>query len=1094
MLLSEVVKVDGRYQRSVNIQLDGSDAEFFKGYKAPKSSEYVLEQTCLQSSQNNQNAFTWTGPYGSGKSSLALALCSMVKGDQSISSLVASSFSNGFVDNIIKNIAPNSGKRRCINIVGRAENPENVLREILSNFADENSSDAHSSSVMSLIQNIFSQNIDDDDGIILFVDEMGKLLEAAAKGNGDVYLFQEIAELANRSNGRMIFIGVLHQSFAEYAGRLSQEMKREWSKIEGRYVDIALNVSGEEQIELISRALQVSSKVPSIPETKVVANEVAARRPATSKNLYELLSLCWPLHPSVTSLLGPLSRRSYGQNQRSLFGFLNTREPSSFQEFLENHEDCSLFLPNMLWDYLKHNLDASIFHSPDGHKWATHSEAVDRCISAFDDPRYVSLLKSISVLDLFKEQSGVYPSLDVLNTTRLFNEKNQLQKALKELEDNSLIVFRAFSDAYSIFAGSDFDIESEVAKEIVNVLDGEAEELLEFQPIMAKRHYHQTGTNRWFSIKLIGQNSNLKSILNEITNSGYAGVFLLSNNKEEVSIQDENNVPAIVFGHTEISADLLSLAKEILALKNIAKHNSKLLGDEVARREVDERIAFLNFEIADKKDLLISNANWHFLGTSLGRLKPSELNKLASKISDELYSSAVFLKNELLNRKKPSSTARGAQNELIRRILSKQDEPNLGMTSYSADRGLFESLLVDGGIYQQNLGLVDPREAKETCKYTDLWIATDNYLKDRETTSVKFTDIYSFWSSVPFGISDGLHTLLMVLYCETSKNNLVIYRDELFIPEFSESDGLLVANNPKTYSLKWLELDANAKEFMMGIAHIVTEQDADIVMSELTPLEVGKAIISWFDALHPLTHRTLRLTKDAIKIRDILKNANDPTKLIFSDLREFSGNARGTKKLANIIAELSEAYPEKINKLKQVMLDALGIHSEQELAFKELQERATNIRGLKDKSNLGPFILKLTSFDGQFKDSEFLASYASGKPTPMWYDGDFDKAQIGLVELSNEFNKLEAFAFLENRVAKRQSITVLQSSKAGITITADFDVLDKDEDSIEKLAKSIDQVIEESSSKDVNVIMSALTRITEKIINNSSQKPDETEG
>ena len=36
---------------------------------------------------------------------------------------------------------------------------------------------------------------------------MGKLLEAASDGDGDVYFYQLLAEAATRSNGRFVIIG-----------------------------------------------------------------------------------------------------------------------------------------------------------------------------------------------------------------------------------------------------------------------------------------------------------------------------------------------------------------------------------------------------------------------------------------------------------------------------------------------------------------------------------------------------------------------------------------------------------------------------------------------------------------------------------------------------------------------------------------------------------------------------------------------------------------------------------------------------------------------------------------------------------------------
>src|SRR3546814_14059416 len=65
------------------------------------------------------------------------------------------------------------------------------------------------------------------------------------------------------------------------------------------------------------------------------------------------LSKCWPLHPVVAALLGPISRRRFGQNQRSLFGFLNSVEPFGFQSFLADTSYGDVRFPvERLWDYL----------------------------------------------------------------------------------------------------------------------------------------------------------------------------------------------------------------------------------------------------------------------------------------------------------------------------------------------------------------------------------------------------------------------------------------------------------------------------------------------------------------------------------------------------------------------------------------------------------------------------------------------------------------------------------------------------------------------------------------------------------------------
>src|SRR5690625_7800697 len=91
-----------------------------------------------------------------------------------------------------------------------------------------------------------------------------------------------------------------------------------------------------------------------------------------------MLKNCWPLHPVVACLLGPISRRRFGQNQRSIFGFLNSAEPHGYQDYLLSPDEEDLYTPSKLWDYLRAHLEPSILASPDAHRWPPDAEALDR--------------------------------------------------------------------------------------------------------------------------------------------------------------------------------------------------------------------------------------------------------------------------------------------------------------------------------------------------------------------------------------------------------------------------------------------------------------------------------------------------------------------------------------------------------------------------------------------------------------------------------------------------------------------------------------------------------------------------------------------
>ena len=197
---------------------------------------------------------------------------------------------------------------------------------------------------------------------------------------------QQLAEAASRSKGRFLIVGVLHQAFDEYAYRLSHEMRDEWAKIQGRFIDLVVNAAGEEQIDLLSRAIE-SDHRPGKPSAVAssVANFARRERATDAVWLAGMLEACWPLHPVVACLLGPISRRRFGQNQRSIFGFLNSSEPHGFQDFLNRSGDGELYGPDRLWDYLRANLEPSILASPDGHRWALAVEALERCEASGGD-------------------------------------------------------------------------------------------------------------------------------------------------------------------------------------------------------------------------------------------------------------------------------------------------------------------------------------------------------------------------------------------------------------------------------------------------------------------------------------------------------------------------------------------------------------------------------------------------------------------------------------------------------------------------------------------------------------------------------------
>ena len=80
-------------------------------------------------SESGQGAFTWTGPYGSGKSSLAIALSALLNGDEAKRKHAASLIGGDTAEAIWEAFPPHSRGWHILPIVGRRDRPEQVVGE-----------------------------------------------------------------------------------------------------------------------------------------------------------------------------------------------------------------------------------------------------------------------------------------------------------------------------------------------------------------------------------------------------------------------------------------------------------------------------------------------------------------------------------------------------------------------------------------------------------------------------------------------------------------------------------------------------------------------------------------------------------------------------------------------------------------------------------------------------------------------------------------------------------------------------------------------------------------------------------------------------
>ena len=369
--LATSISVRTRFARSANLERDLARREPLDGYIVTARALDVVERIAETAATGAAGgAWSLTGPYGSGKSSLAL-LIDAAFGDDSDTRQMAL----GLVDDasprigaLIRSAHGRHGTEACgfhrgLVTAGREPLNRTVLwalfaavlrsygkipsrkvfrasaalkRELQDAESDDPKRTGPSPSTLVDIARCLAEHVP----LLLVIDEFGKNLEAIRDGgDADPYLLQQLAE-AGQGSGLPIFVLTLqHLSFEDHLTGASSNQRREWAKVQGRFEDIAFVESASQSRALIGTVFDVHDNELRARIHRWANTQAKAMRQLGVADLADPLTVasCYPLHPLAALVLPELCNR-HGQHERTLFSFLAGHHASSASSFLAKTE------------------------------------------------------------------------------------------------------------------------------------------------------------------------------------------------------------------------------------------------------------------------------------------------------------------------------------------------------------------------------------------------------------------------------------------------------------------------------------------------------------------------------------------------------------------------------------------------------------------------------------------------------------------------------------------------------------------------------------------------------------------------------------
>jgi hypothetical protein len=284
------------------------------------------------------------------------------------------------------------------------------------------------------------------------------------------------------------------------------------------------------------------------------------------------------------------------------------------------------------------------------------------------------------------------------------------------------------------------------------------------------------------------------------------------------------------------------------------------------------------------------------------------------------------------------------------------------------------------------------------------------------------------------------------------------------------------------------------------MAEIVREFREEEKCIALRPIDIARGLVAAYEQLESWTKRTTRLSAGAIRIRDILKHASDPNRLILDDIPALVGadidlaNAQAVSHaviaVRSGLEELRARYRNMLNELRKLLLKELLVHDSSKESMGLLRARARNIQDISGDFRLNAFIGRLAQFQGTDSDIEGLASLASNKPPRDWTDPDLNQAALELANFAQQFIRTEAFARVKGRGDKRHAMAVVVAIAGQPTPRShEFSITEQDRGAIEDLIYRVEFTLSQANQQGKHVILAALAELSARFMKDTADRP-----
>lgn len=1057
--MSSPIALDGvrrprpRFARAVNIERDAGTRDALLNFLPVGRALDVVDKIMASlRTPGIESAFAVTGPYGSGKSSLALLLDALLAPAEaeefSLAVRLLSEASPGLLEKVeaARGGHSDSGLLRCFVTAQREPVGRTVLRALIAGCSKASPPARLLELELEARRLLDADELDTREVVelmarastvrplVLLIDEFGKSLEAVA-GSGahadaDLFLLQELAERSFRSDYAVVTLQ--HLAIGDYATELGASQRREWAKVQGRFEELSYVEGQAQTLQLIGAAFEPISH----PQARDVITQwsEAAAETASALGLSQvdatLLAGAWPLHPTALVVLPDLVQR-YGQNERTLFSFLAAPGSNSVVEWLAETTWDETHLPSIrlshLYDYFVASATAMSSYSAAASRWLEIDMRI-RDARGLTPPQ-LRVLKGVGLLNLVAAGGELRASREMIGWALAdgcpgTSAPQEVAERLVELEVTGLLNWRAFSDEYRVWHGSDYDVRSAIERVREQLQQVPVPPMLQSNvplvPVVAARHSHVTATLRAFDCRWTGA---LITADDLIMSESTDGLVLLSVGGSpeldgHVAVEALRPVVIVDFGS---ASDIVSTAREAEALRRLLEEAPK--EDWVIQRELRERQAETRATLdvlVDQQLQRVATAGHGYFGIRSGEVvgltARQPLSSLLSEVCDEAYQYAPVVRNELLNRHQLSSQATKARRELLAALLIHPDLPDLGLTGFGPEVSMYRSVLMSTGIHSRSddgsWKLRAPSHTQGGSSFHPVW---NRLLEILGTTHerVSVAEAFERLAMPPFGLREGVAPVLLTCALIVQAGEVALYEHGTFKPTLTDDMLERLVRNPQHFQVRHFDAAAGPRRALVeACAAALTAFSPTTRIVAPTVVGVVAGLVRFVNALPEYSRRSAAaFPADVTALRLAITRATEPDVLLFQDLPRALDLSEAdpsafTVRLIEALKTMRGAYPALLQDVRKGLVEATRAFTG-DLRV-ELAQRAAPLKGKVLDPRLGTLVTALAADLDDDAWLEYVAMMVANTAPSTWRDEDVARYRVNVSQLGGAFRRLEA--------------------------------------------------------------------------------------